>query len=179
MELDPKLDEQTTKRVRVGYTSDLEAGPESLTIKPLGINFRSMSSSLQDKLIKSNVKRNVTEPASKTATPEEPITYVYVEPEKVITKEEIIAQAARAAEEAQRLREEQAALEKEKAEQEAERLAKKAAEKAAITPEERERRKERQILKLVGAVVVKVLSKYQDHFSRDDFKKHAQEVRKS
>ena len=98
-------------------------------------------------------------------------------PVVIVTTNDIIAQAARAAEEAQRTREEEALIEKERAEKEAERLAKKAAEKAAMTPEEKERRKDRQILKLVGAVVVKVLSKYQDQFSREDFKKHAQEVR--
>lgn len=45
------------------------------------------------------------------------------------------------------------------------------------TPEEREANKEKRLLKLVGAVVVKCMSKHQAQMDHDMFKKHAKEVR--
>lgn len=52
-----------------------------------------------------------------------------------------------------------------------------AARKKMLTPEEKEKNKEKRLMKLVGAVVVKCLSKYSKQFDRDAFKKHAKEVR--
>ena len=88
---------------------------------------------------------------------------------------EIIASAAEAA-----AAEEAAAIAEAKAKADA------AAEKAArrkdksnkksLTAEEREANKEKRLLKLIGAVVVKCMSKYSKSFDHDAFKKHAKEV---
>ena len=51
--------------------------------------------------------------------------------------------------------------------------------KPKISKEEKEALKEKRLLKLVGAVVVKVMSKYQKQMDHDLFKKHAKEVRTS
>ncbi|KAF7326676.1 Histone methyltransferase [Mycena venus] len=48
--------------------------------------------------------------------------------------------------------------------------------KKAQTPEEKEANKEKRLLKLVGAVVVKCMSKYGKSLDRDTFKKHAKEL---
>lgn len=45
------------------------------------------------------------------------------------------------------------------------------------TPEQKEANKEKRLLKLVGAVVVKCMSKYAQQMEHDVFKKHAKEVR--
>ena len=45
-----------------------------------------------------------------------------------------------------------------------------------LTSEEREANKEKRLLKLIGAVVVKCMSKYSKSFDHDAFKKHAKEV---
>ncbi|KAH9920885.1 SET domain-containing protein [Epithele typhae] len=102
----------------------------------------------------------------------------------------IIAQAAKDAEEAQRVAEQEAkvaaqreALEnlarvqaqrekrerREARERERER-------KAAAREEEREANKEKRLLKLVGAVVVKCMSKHKDKMDHEQFKKHAKEL---
>jgi hypothetical protein len=91
---------------------------------------------------------------------------------------EIIASAAAAADVA--AKEEAAAIAEAKAKVDA------AAEKAArkkeksikisLTPEEHEANKEKRLLKLIGAVVVKCMSKHSKSFDHDAFKKHAKEV---
>ncbi|KAJ7353320.1 histone methyltransferase [Mycena albidolilacea] len=48
--------------------------------------------------------------------------------------------------------------------------------KKVQTPEEKEANKEKRLLKLVGAVVVKCMSKYGKSLERDSFKKHAKEL---
>ncbi|KAJ7701547.1 hypothetical protein B0H17DRAFT_1244351 [Mycena rosella] len=48
--------------------------------------------------------------------------------------------------------------------------------KPVQTPEEKEANKEKRLLKLVGAVVVKCMSKYGKSLERDTFKKHAKEL---
>ncbi|KAJ7146126.1 hypothetical protein C8R44DRAFT_756649 [Mycena epipterygia] len=48
--------------------------------------------------------------------------------------------------------------------------------KKVQTPEEKEANKEKRLLKLVGAVVVKCMSKYGRSLERDTFKKHAKEL---
>lgn len=86
---------------------------------------------------------------------------------------DVIAAASRAAAEAQKAAEEAAKLELEKAASTVNnnvRVAKKE------TVEEREARREKRLLKLVGAVVVKCMSKYQKRMDNDAFKKHAKEV---
>lgn len=45
------------------------------------------------------------------------------------------------------------------------------------TPEEKEAKKEKRLTKLIGPVVVKCMSKHSKAFDKDDFKKHAKEVR--
>lgn len=49
--------------------------------------------------------------------------------------------------------------------------------KKVQTPEEKEANKEKRLLKLVGAVVVRCMSKYAKSMDHDLFKKHAKEVR--
>lgn len=48
--------------------------------------------------------------------------------------------------------------------------------KKVLTPEEKEANKEKRLLKLVGAVVVKCMSKYAKSLNHDLFKKHAKEL---
>jgi [histone H3]-lysine36 N-trimethyltransferase len=48
--------------------------------------------------------------------------------------------------------------------------------KISLTPEEHEANKEKRLLKLIGAVVVKCMSKYSKSFDHDAFKKHAKEA---
>ena len=79
------------------------------------------------------------------------------------------AAAAAAALQAKKLAEEAA--------EKAERKKQRAALKKTMTPEEKERNKEKRLMKLVGAVVVKCMSKYSKQFDRDVFKQHAKEVR--
>ena len=92
----------------------------------------------------------------------------------------IIAEAAAAAE-AERTKavEEAAAAAAAAAEAEAHKEHKKSShrqKKQTQTPEDKEANKEKRLLKLVGAVVVKYMSKYQDQMDHDTFKKHAKEV---
>ncbi|KAF7793530.1 hypothetical protein EIP86_004644 [Pleurotus ostreatoroseus] len=103
--------------------------------------------------------------------PPVPVYAKYRPPERE-QLDKVIADAAAAAE-AERVRaaDEAAAA----AAKEAERAAKKAAKKKQ-TPEEKEANKEKRLLKLVGAVVVKCMSKYQDQMDHEVFKKHAKEV---
>lgn len=88
---------------------------------------------------------------------------------------EIIASAAEAA-----AAEEKAAIAeaKAKADAAAEKAARKKEKsiKISLTPEEHEANKEKRLLKLIGAVVVKCMSKYSKSFDHDTFKKHAKEV---
>ena len=88
---------------------------------------------------------------------------------------EIIASAAEAAaaEEAAAVAEAKA-----KADAAAEKAARKKEKsiKTSLTPEEHEANKEKRLLKLIGAVVVKCMSKHSKSFDHDAFKKHAKEV---
>ena len=94
---------------------------------------------------------------------------------------DIIAAAAdaAAAEEAAALAEAaELALAKAKADAAADKAARKKEKstKISLTPEELEANKEKRLLKLIGAVVVKCMSKYSKSFDHDAFKKHAKEV---
>ena len=88
---------------------------------------------------------------------------------------EIIASAAEAAaaEEAAAIAEAKA-----KADAAAEKAARKKerSNKKSLTAEEHEANKEKKLLKLIGAVVVKCMSKHSKSFDHDAFKKHAKEV---
>ena len=55
-------------------------------------------------------------------------------------------------------------------------LTKKKPSKPKQSKEEKEALKEKRLMKLVGAVVVKCLSKYQKHIDHDAFKEHAKHV---
>lgn len=79
--------------------------------------------------------------------------------------------AAKAEAEAKAAADKAARVEKKKA-----RAAKKAAEKK-MSEEQKMAMKEKRLLKLVGAVVVKCMSKYAKGLNRDQFKKYAKEVR--
>lgn len=49
--------------------------------------------------------------------------------------------------------------------------------KPVLSKEEKEANKEKRLLKLIGAVVVKVMSKHRDQMDHEQFKKYAKEVR--
>ena len=107
----------------------------------------------------------------------------YVAPEDEKTKlERIIAEATAAAEAEKARQAEEAKVEAEKqAEKEAARAARKAARHSKHkgqhqTPEEKEANKEKRLMKLIGAVVVKYMSKYKDQMDHEQFKKYAKEV---
>lgn len=87
--------------------------------------------------------------------------------------ERIIADAAAAAE-AERVRAADEAAEAAKVEASS---ASRKSSKHKHSAEEKEANKEKRLLKLVGAVVVKCMSKYQKDMDHDMFKKHAKEVR--
>ncbi|KAF8154094.1 hypothetical protein B0H34DRAFT_661470 [Crassisporium funariophilum] len=98
--------------------------------------------------------------------------------EKELSVRAIIASAAEAAA-AEEAAATAAAIEaKVKAEAVAERAARKKdkSQKKVVTPEEKEANKEKRLLKLVGAIVVKCMSKYPKSFDHDAFKKHAKEL---
>lgn len=92
---------------------------------------------------------------------------------------EIIANAAKMAAEEEAAAAAAAAQAKAEAEAAAEKAAKRkerAQKKALMTPQEKEALKEKRLLKLVGVVVVKCMSKYAKSLDRDNFKKYAREV---
>lgn len=94
----------------------------------------------------------------------------------------VIEEAKKAAEREKREAERLAAQEAKKAKEREERDKRKSvtrdkAKKKNLTSEEKEALKEKKLLKLVGAVVVKSMSKYSKQIDRDTFKKHAKEVR--
>ncbi|EJD05050.1 uncharacterized protein FOMMEDRAFT_105290 [Fomitiporia mediterranea MF3/22] len=91
----------------------------------------------------------------------------------------IIANAQRKAEESRKLEEQRLAAEKAEKEKEAERKSRRAKEKAKqkhMSTEEKEALKEKRLQKLVGAVVVKCLSKHRDQLDHETFKKKAKEL---
>ncbi|KZT03301.1 SET domain-containing protein [Laetiporus sulphureus 93-53] len=90
----------------------------------------------------------------------------------------IIAQAsAKAAAEALAAAAAKAEAEKKEADEAAQREARKSPSKhAKLSKEEKEANKEKRLLKLVGNVVVKCMSKHQKQMSHDQFKKHAKEL---
>lgn len=95
--------------------------------------------------------------------------------------EHVIASAKKAAADEEAAAAAAIAEAKAKAEAAADRAAKRkerAHKKASMTPQEKEALKEKRLLKLVGAVVVKCMSKYAKSLDRDNFKKYAKEVRR-
>jgi len=89
-------------------------------------------------------------------------TIIALAVQQAAEQEAAIAAAAAAKEEAERL----------KAQKKAERASRK-----ALTPEEKEALKEKKLLKLIGGVVVKCMTKHRKSFDHDSFKKYAKEVR--
>lgn len=92
---------------------------------------------------------------------------------------EIIANAAKIVAEEDAAAAAAAAQAKADAEALAEKAAKRkerALKKASMTPQEKEALKEKRLLKLVGAVVVKCMSRYAKSLDREKFKKYAREV---
>jgi ribosomal protein L12E/L44/L45/RPP1/RPP2 len=92
----------------------------------------------------------------------------------------IIAQAAAAAQAQEAAAMAAAAEAQAKAQaaaEKAERKKERAQKKTHTTPEDKEALKEKRLMKLVGAVVVKCMSKHSKTFDRESFKKHAKEVR--
>lgn len=77
--------------------------------------------------------------------------------------EEEARELAKAEEKAKLLEKRQAKREKEK-------------KKSTLSEEEKEALKEKKLQKMVGAIVVKTMSKYQKYMDHDQFKKHAKEV---
>lgn len=90
----------------------------------------------------------------------------------------IIDSAAKAAAEEEAAIAAAAAAEKAKAISAAEKAArrKERSQKKSSSSEDKEANKEKRLLKLVGAVVVKSMSKYSKSFDHDSFKKQAKEV---
>lgn len=84
----------------------------------------------------------------------------------------VIAEAARKEAEAAARREEEVRKEAERARRREDR----ARAKKVLSKEEKEALKEKRLQKLVGAVVVKYMSKYRDQMEGDVFKKHARDV---
>lgn len=83
-------------------------------------------------------------------------------------KEQAALRAAAEAEQAEKTRQEKEAKKQ---------LAKKKASEVKQAREGKQLLKEKRLLKLVGAVVVKCMSKYQKQMDHDTFKKYAKEVR--
>ena len=88
-------------------------------------------------------------------------TIIALAVQQAAEQEAAIAAAAAAKEEAEKL----------KAQKKAERASRK-----ALTPEEKEMLKEKKLLKLIGGVVVKCMTKHRKSFDHDSFKKYAKEV---
>lgn len=92
----------------------------------------------------------------------------------------VIAKAAKAAAEDEAAAASAAAAAKAEAEAKAAARAAKrkerAEKKSSMTPQEKEALKEKRLLKLIGAVVVKCMSKYAKSLDRENFKKYAREV---
>jgi histone-lysine N-methyltransferase SETD2 len=86
------------------------------------------------------------------------------------------AEAAKAEEAAAAAAAARAKLEAAEAEDKARMRKARAERKALGKPEDTEANKEKRLMKLVGAVVVKCMSKHSKSFNRDDFKKHAKDV---
>nr|GAT56044.1 histone methyltransferase [Mycena chlorophos] len=91
----------------------------------------------------------------------------------VLAKQAADDAAAAAAAEAEKARKEKKGKEREKRKHRSSSSKKSS---ATQTPEEREANKNKRLLKLVGAVVVKSMSKYGKGLERDKFKKHAKEL---
>ena len=89
--------------------------------------------------------------------------------------EDVIAAAAKAMEEENLRRKEEEEREKEE-ELLREKMVLEKMKRKAMSKEEKEALKEKKLLKLVGAVVVKCMSKYRDHLDHDAFKKHAKDL---
>lgn len=92
----------------------------------------------------------------------------------------IIASAARKAQETRKLEEERAAVEAAEAAKRSKRAMEKQLrrekQQRSLSKGEKAELKEKRLQKLVGAVVVKCLSKYRDRMDREEFKKQAKEV---
>ena len=86
------------------------------------------------------------------------------------------AEAAQAEEAAAAAAVAQAKLKAAEAEDKARRRKERAERKALGKTEDKEANKEKRLMKLVGAVVVKYMSKHSKSFDRDGFKKHAKDV---
>jgi len=87
------------------------------------------------------------------------------------------AEAAQAEEAAAAAAAAQAKFKAAEAEDKARRRKERAERKALGKTEDKEANKEKRLMKLVGAVVVKYMSKHAKSFDRDGFKKHAKDVR--
>jgi hypothetical protein len=104
------------------------------------------------------------------------------EPPKKVAIEAVIAAARATAAAAALQKAEEEARELAKAEEKAKLLEKRQAKKEkekrkpSLSEEEKEALKEKKLQKMVGAIVVKTMSKYQKYMDHDQFKKHAKEV---
>ncbi|KAF9784792.1 hypothetical protein BJ322DRAFT_1006948 [Thelephora terrestris] len=104
------------------------------------------------------------------------------EPPKKVAIEAVIAAARATAAAAALQKAEEEARELAKAEEKAKLLEKRQAKKEkekrkpSLSEEEKEALKEKKLQKMVGAIVVKTMSKYQKYMDHDQFKKHAKEL---
>ncbi|KAI5119568.1 hypothetical protein M0805_005632 [Coniferiporia weirii] len=166
-------EQRSNKRNRKGQLHDLvEVDPSLLShLKPLGRTTVQLPTSAQFPPLRG---------LGKSEGPELPrIKWAHEVREE---RAAIIASATRAVQEAKRLEEEKAAAAAAKAAAEAAESARKSkrprdkAKRKSLSIEEKEGLKEKKLLKLVGAVVVKCMSKYQKRMDHDTFKKHAKEL---
>jgi [histone H3]-lysine36 N-trimethyltransferase len=127
-------------------------------------------------IVKQEPWERYAQPASASNTPASLVDSSSLAMQRAkVDREQVIAAAAKAQEAA---KEEAARVAAEAARKEEERAARRerALAKKAMTAEEKEALKEKRLQKLVGAVVVKCMSKYQKQMDHELFKKHAKEV---
>ena len=160
------VDARPVKRSRLVEEEETPVLEHLQHLKPLGFTKREPAST---PVPQTPVQAEVPTPTKSTAPSREAIA-------------QVIAAAAFAREEAAKaaLVEAQKKAEQEQKEQKRkEYKAQKAAAKASskkISLEEKEALKEKRLLKLIGAVVVKCMSKHKEQFDHDSFKKYAKEV---
>lgn len=145
----PKFEEPANFIRPLGYSGGF-ASLRSYTNGPLSSSFNVETPPLHKQPSKQEVAAIIAAAAKAAAEATPPAATPAVEEPKGLTPEEKAAK------------------------EEARRERKKRKEKAK---EDRETNKEKKLKKLVGAIVVKCMSKYQKHFDHDTFKKYAKEVR--
>ena len=113
-----------------------------------------------------SLKQEMLEKGRQRQAQKQSLEHVIANAKKAAADEEAAAAAAIA----------EAKLKAEAAAEKAAKRKERAQKKASMTPQQKEALKEKRLLKLIGAVVVKCMSKYGKSLDRDSFKKYAKEV---